>query len=116
VAVCPALIVAEVELPFAGVMEKSTAEADSGTDCGEPEALSVNCRFPVAEPTTVALNVTVIVQEACTATVPPQFELALKLPPEPAEVAATLAIASGAFPVFVSLTVCWLVAPTSNGE
>ena len=109
-------MVAEVEPPFPVLIEKSTAEADRVTVCGDPDALSVTCKLPVAGPTAVALSVTVIVHEACTATAVPQLELALKFPAAPEVIAPTFEMESGALPEFVSVMDCWAVAPTRSGK
>ena len=73
--------------------------------CGLPGALSVIVIEPVFEPEEDGVNVTLIVQLACTAREVPQVLLWVKSP-----VAAMLVIVRGAEPVLVKTTCCAALA------
>ena len=72
-----------------------------GTVCGLPVALSTMVTLPVRGPATSGVKVTSIVHEPPAATDGPQLELNAKSP----EIVMD-EIASGAEPVFASVTVC----------
>ena len=66
-AVCPAVMVAELDDPDAGPTAKSGAPVDvpdKATACGLPTALSVTSRLAVALPAAVGEKTTLIVQLA----------------------------------------------------
>jgi hypothetical protein len=77
--------------------------------CGLPAALSEMVNVPLSAPPAVGWKVTLIEQFAPAARLDPQVLVSAKSP-----VAAMLVIASAAFPVLLSVTVCALeVDPTS---
>lgn len=78
VAVCPAVIVAEVAPTDVGSIAKSIAAAVSGMDCGDPGALSVRTSDELLAPTAVGVNVTLTAQFAPGATVPLQVSFSEK--------------------------------------
>ena len=61
-------------------MAKSTPTPDSETSCGLSVALSTRTSVPILLPTTVGVNVTVIVQLVAPTKLPPQLLLAPKSP------------------------------------
>jgi len=78
------------------------------TICGLPAALSLMDTSPVRVPVAVGVKVTLMVQLAAAATLPPHVLLAAKSP-----LATMLEIARGPVPLFVSITICGaLVVPT----
>lgn len=85
------------------------------TVCGELVALSRTANLAVRKPTAVGLNVTLIVQLALAARLPPQVLLGEAKSPASAPVNVMLLIFSVAVPVFLSVTVfAALVTPTTT--
>lgn len=71
VAVCPALNVADVELPGAALILRSLVVPIKGADCGLPAALSLTVRFPFRVPVALGVNETSILQLEPAASIPP---------------------------------------------
>ena len=109
-----ALVVPTGWLPKLGLVGDNVAAGpvpvpDRATVCGLPLALSVTVSVPVREPPVVGVKVTLIVQLALAATVPPQLLVWTKSP-----LTAMDEIVSVTVPLFVSVTGCaTLLVPTS---
>ena len=72
-AVCPALIVAEVDVPGAATREKSTPEVCRRTVWGEPLALSITFKVPLMFPAEDAEAEIWMAHEALGARLEPQL-------------------------------------------
>src|SRR5215470_6242597 len=94
------------------VSVKSQPVPDNGTVCGLPPALSEIVRFPVLAPTTVGVNVTLMVQFAPAASVAgsiPHVFVSAKSPEVPIELIVNVLV-----PLFVRVTVCAALVVVSN--
>jgi hypothetical protein len=104
VAVCPAVIVADVELPFETLREKSVPVPESVTVGGLPAALSVTESVPLRLPLVAGVKVTESVQLAPAASSEVELHVCPDDTTAKSPVVAKLLIASARAPVFVRVT------------
>jgi hypothetical protein len=86
---------------------------ESGSLCGLVLALSVTVRVALREPVVLGVNVTSMVQLSLGASELGQSLVGLKLPAS-APVTPTLEMSNAVVPVFVTVTFCVLLWPTST--
>jgi hypothetical protein len=109
----PAGTVIVVAAPVAGWIARSPTNAESGTVCGEPGALSATAREPVSEPVLFVFNIIVIVHVVFAAKLELQvFDWVKAFAPDGMVIPATFRVAA---PVLVRITFCVWVEPTRAG-
>lgn len=109
----PADTVMVVAAPVAGWIARSPTEAESGTVCGEPAALSATVREPVSDPVVFVFNVTVIVHVVFAAKLEAQvFDSVKAFAPDGIVIAAIFRVP---VPVLLRSTFCVWVEPTKAG-